>query len=655
MSRVAITELIFRGTENLRPASGAQVYVYQRGAGLATLYTAESGGSIITQPLVTDSSGRPVDRLSRVESWVEPGSYTLKVNGMEVPFEAAKGGAGGEGEDVLLPVINVKGATYGAKGDGSTDDAAAINAAITAANAAGGGDVFLPEGTYVVGASLLIKEHVRLVGAGRDASIIKAKASTSVNVIRTANYEANGGTPRWSIEGLSIDGNRGNGATGRGIDVDGYIFVIRDVLIHDTSGIGLKSQKTHTETVGQQEMGFIENIRLESCEGGLLSISGPVDSILTNVVGWRNGTGFGFKVSTGCKWIHCHPCGNSEYNWEITGANNTFVDCYAEGAKKAYVRLLGSSTGNRFFGGRYFFGGGEDGALCFLFEGGETGGTEILDGQWQNCTVAKFAGPAYNSKVQGSAYTVGSRLAFSELGTADGTVKLEVDLQGAYTAVPVKELGSTNNFAIPKGSNFAKVTGTEQIKKIAVTYPGHQATLLLASTASLISGENLKLKGNFTGAEGRMMTLICDGTYWWEVSRNEITSPIGAESVTEEKLASAVKSRLRGPTRTYHTWTFNGPVEAINYGGFYVSANTEETVKLIGMKYKIGEGTSCKIRVLKNGAELASYKEKEVTTTAAEVSSEVALATGDRLELVVESTSGTPKNPIITVFLEHTH
>src|SRR4051794_16822841 len=48
----------------------------------------------------------------------------------------------------LQRVFNVKDAAYGAVGDGATDDYAAIFAAITAANAAGGGIVCLPIGTY---------------------------------------------------------------------------------------------------------------------------------------------------------------------------------------------------------------------------------------------------------------------------------------------------------------------------------------------------------------------------------------------------------------------------------------------------------------------------------------------------------------------------
>lgn len=78
--------------------------------------------------------------------------------------------------------INVQ--DYGATGDGSTDDTTAIQdaidaAAATAASGAIGGIVFVPKGIYILnGASgLSVKNRVRLVGAGRAASIIKAGAS----------------------------------------------------------------------------------------------------------------------------------------------------------------------------------------------------------------------------------------------------------------------------------------------------------------------------------------------------------------------------------------------------------------------------------------------------------------------------------------------
>jgi hypothetical protein len=45
-------------------------------------------------------------------------------------------------------VFNVKDPAYSAVGDGVPDDTAAIQAALTACNAAGGGKVYWPAGTY---------------------------------------------------------------------------------------------------------------------------------------------------------------------------------------------------------------------------------------------------------------------------------------------------------------------------------------------------------------------------------------------------------------------------------------------------------------------------------------------------------------------------
>ena len=67
--------------------------------------------------------------------------------------------------DRFAEVFNVL--DFGAKGDGVTDDAAAIQAAIDACEAAGGGTVWCPAGTYLITATLLIDDNgVRLVGDG---------------------------------------------------------------------------------------------------------------------------------------------------------------------------------------------------------------------------------------------------------------------------------------------------------------------------------------------------------------------------------------------------------------------------------------------------------------------------------------------------------
>lgn len=51
---------------------------------------------------------------------------------------------------------------FGAKGNGSNDDAAAINAALTACAGAGGGEVWVPDGNFAIGATLVIKANTWL-------------------------------------------------------------------------------------------------------------------------------------------------------------------------------------------------------------------------------------------------------------------------------------------------------------------------------------------------------------------------------------------------------------------------------------------------------------------------------------------------------------
>lgn len=71
-----------------------------------------------------------------------------------------------------LTVFNVKDVAYGAVGNGVSDDTPEINAAISAANAAGGGIVYLPPGSYRVATSLTLLSGVHLVGAGKGVSIL---------------------------------------------------------------------------------------------------------------------------------------------------------------------------------------------------------------------------------------------------------------------------------------------------------------------------------------------------------------------------------------------------------------------------------------------------------------------------------------------------
>lgn len=83
-------------------------------------------------------------------------------------------------------VYNVKSDEYGALGDGVTDDAVAISAAVSAATAAGG-IVFFPPGTYHVATSISVPARVSLLGCGSSASILSRAAVAGEAIIFTGS------------------------------------------------------------------------------------------------------------------------------------------------------------------------------------------------------------------------------------------------------------------------------------------------------------------------------------------------------------------------------------------------------------------------------------------------------------------------------------
>jgi hypothetical protein len=101
-------------------------------------------------------------------------------------------------------VFDVK--QYGALGDGATNDLAAINAAASAANAAGGGIVFFPPGTYQISAGLTMFSTIEYVGVGSALSIIRAASdfvvfsgATMPTAVRKLGLAKSGSMSTWLV------------------------------------------------------------------------------------------------------------------------------------------------------------------------------------------------------------------------------------------------------------------------------------------------------------------------------------------------------------------------------------------------------------------------------------------------------------------------
>lgn len=125
--------------------------------------------------------------------------------------------------DRFADIINVK--DFGAVGDGATDDRAAIQAALDAAAASGGGVVELDAKTYAISATLNIPSLVSLVGRGGSqyapsASFASAEftAQPKTRIVATTGWAS--GTPVISVKTAAAASYTTQGVTLSGFMID---------------------------------------------------------------------------------------------------------------------------------------------------------------------------------------------------------------------------------------------------------------------------------------------------------------------------------------------------------------------------------------------------------------------------------------------------
>ena len=126
------------------------------------------------------------------------------------------------GQKLKGPIVDATHPAFGATGNGTTDDTAAIQAAL---DFAAGGTVLLPAGTYKTIATLNISDNgSSLVGIGREYSIILNKNTSGTDIITVA------GTIRGcTICNLKIKGHSGGGD---GIHLNGGYGHVRIINVY---------------------------------------------------------------------------------------------------------------------------------------------------------------------------------------------------------------------------------------------------------------------------------------------------------------------------------------------------------------------------------------------------------------------------------------
>ena len=287
-------------------------------------------------------------------------------------------------------------ANYGAQGDGTTDDTNAIQAAIDAANARGGGTIVFPGGTFRITRSLTIYSRILFRGAGMRVSIIKkAPQATAYPIIKSPGYDPPVGDGThihsWSLQNISLDGNREGGALGNGIQTYGSGFSMFNVTIYGCEGRGIWSAFHADEAPnGLPLEAQLLNVWVHHCTSGGIYWDGPKDSQWVNMAVYlcgpaditsgsttrgveAVGRSHGLRVTNGHVWGLNHAVG-----WYLACDGPGLVNCLGEGAEQAQVVVVGNGT--VIAGGKYFAARPDR----------QTVGIEIGDVTAQNPTAGSF-------------------------------------------------------------------------------------------------------------------------------------------------------------------------------------------------------------------------------------------------------------------------
>lgn len=216
---------------------------------------------------------------------------------------------------------------YGAQCDGSTNDTAAVQAAVTAAGNAGGGIVWFPPGYTEVSAQIVLPKHVWLQGSGMYASILQLIAGSNVASV-VANF-------------VSPDGIVANA------DFCGVLDMTIDVRgPSQTSGTGhgiyfatfpVNSTATDDELFDMHHL--VQNVQIRNARGDSYNQIGRSEVHLNNAYSF-NPAGYGFTPSYDTYFVNC-----TSESAGLAGFNFTHSNIQATGCKSFNSGQVTASAG----------------------------------------------------------------------------------------------------------------------------------------------------------------------------------------------------------------------------------------------------------------------------------------------------------------------
>lgn len=223
-------------------------------------------------------------------------------------------------------VFSVK--EYGAVGDNSTDDTIAIQAAINAAHANGGGIVFLPAAQYKITTVLTLYSSITIQGEGMEISIIH-QVTSGVNGMNASGLSSiclydftllgngTGSTPGGSNIGLNFDyGGNGNNP----------FHNFRNLRVSNWGSDGIRMQTPIVCTMQKVYCSYNGGHGFNWYEGGTSVNFQNCWARQNSAAGYRFVTSV-YQSLTGC------AADNNGINYEVLNAQSIgFFGCGSEGA-----------------------------------------------------------------------------------------------------------------------------------------------------------------------------------------------------------------------------------------------------------------------------------------------------------------------------------
>lgn len=456
---------------------------------------------------------------------------------------------------------------YGATGNGVTDDTTAIQAALTAASAAGG-KVVVPAGTYKVTTTLTLTGNgVTFEGAGRgNTTLVWAGGATAMLTLGAPTVPIY----RWQVRGLALNDPTSAATYGAYLDF-AREGVMEDVWLHQ----GFTNTALYlagTSTDGNWTNRFTR-VTVDSC-AGVGTYCGPqTNAVMFVGCNWTSCAGdhVQFGQAQGVKFIGCQfEQAGSGYEIHANGGasgdrllNCSWTDCYFElksgtaGARAFYFENSGGHSltiEELQVSGCFLWG---QGTATYLLESNVTSGG--CRGLIWNCGCYGATTAALKATVSGDLLTIIGFRALTGYGTGSTVPLLDNTSGAAANAASWLVGGGITTISGKWLAQRFQGSGTAHVAGDYALSGGWGTTASVSAVSAKDTGGRVTVTSAGTGqAANPTVTLTWKDGTWTTIpavvaSRGDSVNPSGPFGVTT-------------PTATTCVFTFNGtPVAGSSY------------------------------------------------------------------------------------------